>query len=67
MAVFTVEIKEFQGDGVSVYADDKLIGTINSDGIHSFQVGNTKGNQLLTIRFDNNGSTYTLYSVILDK
>ena len=67
MAVFTVEIKEFQGDGVSVYADDKLIGTINSEVIHSFQVGNTKENQLLTIRFDNNGSTYTLYSVILDK
>ena len=67
MAVFTVELKEFQGNGVSVYADDKLIGNISSDGTHSFQVGNTKENQLLTIRFDNNGSTYTLYSVILDK
>lgn len=67
MAVFTVELKGFQGDGVSVYADDKLIGNISSDGTHSFQVGNTKENQLLTIRFDNNGSTYTLYSVILDK
>jgi hypothetical protein len=65
-AKLLVEVTEFDGGAVSVYAGEKLIGTIGDSGNYRFDVGSVSGNEILKIRFENGKSTYTLYSLELD-
>jgi hypothetical protein len=65
-AKLLVEVSEFDGDGVSVYAGEKLIGTIDNSGNYTFDVGSVSGNEILKIRFENGKSSFTLYSLELD-
>ena len=65
-AVLHIDIREFSGESVNVYAGDNCIGSVTGAGSYSFDVGRLKADELLKIHFENNNSVYTLYSIELD-
>lgn len=65
-AEFFVNILSFLGEKeVSVYANDKLIGTFAEKGEHKFLVEDVKEEELITIRFETEGSRFCLWQVAL--
>lgn len=65
-AVLHVDITEFNGEAVNVYAGDNCIGSMTAAGSYTFNVGLLKSGELVKIHFENNNSVYTLYSIELD-
>jgi len=65
----TLQIKNVwcsNGENISIYVNDKRIGSFNTSGTYSFETGSFYKDELLTLRFDTQNSNFLLWSVCLD-
>ena len=66
-AVYQIQVNSFEGtDAVAVYANDQQIGTFDSSGTFRFTIDQVTENELLTIRFTSEKSTFCLWSTQID-
>lgn len=54
-------------EGITVYVNDELIGSIDKAGKTELKIGQVEGDELLTVKFKSDNMTYTLYSISLDE
>lgn len=62
-AAYAFEINEFTGDGeVSVYCNDKRVGSFRQTGVFTFEIGEIKKEELTTICFVAEDAEFSLWS-----
>ena len=66
---YTVEIKDFDKSktdaSVCVYVNGRQVGNIDGTGAYTFEVGNISQDELFTVSFDSQNSSFTLWSACL--
>lgn len=65
-AIFNIDITEYQGDKKTyVYVGEECIGSFQGVGTHSFNVPSVVKDQMLIVRFETDGSRFTIWQAML--